>query len=115
MKLAEGADKLPENLAKLTLSDDFLENACEWMTQNFGEAWRDLSKVIPYTSGTGSKKTKSGDKAERFVVDRLASLSGMLQEPVYIISGNGLFGMSSFSSIVRKTFRPGVLPTEDRT
>ena len=113
--MAEGGEQLSENLAKLTLSDSFLENACEGMTQNFGEAWRDVSKVNPYTWGTVSKKPKSGNKAERFVVDRLASLSGMLQEPVYIISGNGLFGMSSFSSIVRRTFRPGVLPTEDRT
>ena len=123
MRTAEGVDQLPENLAKLTLSDGFLENACERMTQRFGEAWRDLSKVIPYKWGTVNKKPKSGDEAERFVVNQLASreLSEMLQEPVYIISGDSLFGVSSFSAMGRRTFfefvpfRSGVLPTEDRT
>ena len=88
--MTEGGDQLSENLAKLTLSDGFLENACERMTRRFGEAWRDLSKVISYKWGTVNKKPKSGDEAERFVVNQLASgeLSEMLQEPVYIISGD---------------------------
>ena len=101
--MAEGGDQLSENLAKLTLSDGFLENACERMTQRFCEAWRDLSKVISYKWGTVNKKPKSGDEAERFVVNQLASreLSEMLQEPVYIISGDSLFGVSSLSAIRR--------------
>ena len=95
--MAEGGDQLSENLAKLTLSEGFLENACERMTQRFGEAWRDLSKVISYKWGTVNKKPKSGDEAERFVVNQLASreLPEMLQEPVYIISGDSLFGVFS--------------------
>ena len=103
--MAEGGDQLSENLAKLTLSDGFLENACERMTQRFDEAWRDLSKVIPYKWGTVNKKPKSGDEAKRFVVNQLASreLSEMLQEPVYIISGDNLFGVSFLSAIVRRT------------
>ena len=87
--MAEPIDMLIKELTQLTVSNGFLDVACERMTKEFGESWRDASRKVSYKWGTLSSQPKEGDEAEREVIRHLASekMCELLGEPVYIISG----------------------------
>lgn len=82
-------DMLTKELTQLTVSNRFLDDACDRMTKEFGGRWRDASTKVSYKWGTVSNQAKEGDEAERDVIRHLASerMCELLGEPVYIISG----------------------------
>ena len=87
--IVDDIDELTKELTKLTVNKNFLEHACERMTETFGESWRDASKKASYKWRNMGDPPKEGDEAEHDVIRSLTSkkVCELLGEPVYIISG----------------------------